>query len=54
MKAVKSRQTKTSVFGFNDRITMVNYVPKKDNIVIILSTMHHGVSIDQEDLKKST
>ena len=29
MKASKSRETKTSTFGFNNQITMVSYVPKK-------------------------
>ena len=45
MKAAKSRRTKTSVFGFNDQLTMVSYVPKKNKAVILLSTMHHGISI---------
>ena len=52
MKAAKSRQTKTSVFGFNDQLTMVSYVPKKNKDVILLSTMHHGISIVDEDPKK--
>ena len=29
MKPAKSRETKTSIFGFNDQLTMVTYVPKK-------------------------
>ena len=52
MKTAKSRQTKTSVFGFNDQLTMVSYVPKKNKAVILLSTMHHGISIVEEDPKK--
>ena len=52
MKAAKSRQTKTSVFGFNNRLTMVNYVPKKNKAVILLSTMHHGITIIVEDRKE--
>ena len=52
MKAAKSRQTKTSAFGFNYQLTMVGYVPKKNKAVIILSTMHHGISIVEEDPKK--
>ena len=51
-KAAKSRQTKTSVFGFNDQLKMVSYVPKKNKAVILLSTMHHGISIVEEDSKK--
>ena len=52
MKAAKYRQTKTSVFDFNDQLTMVSYVPKKNKAVILLSTMHHGISIVEEDPKK--
>ena len=52
MKASKSRETKTSTFGFNDQITMVSYVPKKNKSVIMLGTMHHDINIDEEDPKK--
>ena len=52
MKAAKSGQTKTSVFGMNNEMTMVNYVPKKNKAVILLSTMHHHISIVEEDPKK--
>ena len=52
IKAAKSRQTNTSVLGFNNRIRMVSYVSKKDKVVILLSTMHHNISIDEEDPKK--
>ena len=52
MKASKFRETKTSVFGFNDQLTMISYVPKKNKAVILLSTMHHDISIDEEDPKK--
>ena len=53
MKAAKPRQTKTSVFGFNNQLTMVSYVPKKNKAVILFSTMHHSISIVEEDPKKS-
>ena len=49
MKASKSREPKTSTYGFNDQITMVSYVPKKNKSVIMLSTMHHDINIDEED-----
>ena len=52
MKAAKSRQTKTSLFGFNDQLTMVSYVPQKNKAVITLSTKHHGITIVEEDPKK--
>ena len=44
--------TKTSVFGFNDQLTMVSYVPKKNKTVILLSTVPHGISIAEKDPKK--
>ena len=40
LKAAKSRQTKTSVFGFNDRLTVVSYVPKR----ISYDTFEHNES----------
>ena len=52
MKPAKSRETKTSIFGFNDQLTMVSYGPQKNKAVIVLSTMHHEISIDEEDHKK--
>ena len=52
MKAATSRESKTSVFGFNDEMKMVSYVPKKNKAVVLLSTMHHDISIDEEDPKK--
>ena len=51
MKAAKPRQAKTSVFDFNDRLTMVSCNPKKNKAVILLSTTHHGISIVEEDRK---
>ena len=52
MKAAKSRQTKTSIFGFNNEMTMVIYVPKRNKAVILLSTMHRRIRIVKEDPKK--
>ena len=52
MTTAKSRQTKTSVLGFNNEMTMVSYVPKKNKAVILLITMHHRISIVEEDPKK--
>ena len=51
-KLAKSRETKTSIFGFKDQLTMVSYVPQKNKAVILLSTMHHEISIEKEDHKK--
>ena len=51
-ESCKVSKKKTSVFGFNDQLTMVSYVSKKNKDVILLSTMHHGISIVEEDPKK--
>ena len=51
-KPAKSWKTKTLIFGFNDQLTMVSYVPQKNKALILLSTMHHEISIDEEDHKK--
>ena len=55
MKPAKSLETKTSIFCFNDQLTMVIgqlRPPQKNKAVILLSTMHHEISIDEEDHKK--
>ncbi|XP_066251428.1 piggyBac transposable element-derived protein 4-like [Euwallacea similis] len=40
-----------SLFGFTRENTIVSYVPKKNKSVIMLSTMHHDNSVDQESKK---
>ena len=52
IKPGKSRETKTSIFGFNDQLTMISYFPPQNKAVILLSTMHHEINIDEEDHKK--
>ena len=52
MKPAKSRETKTSVFDFNDQLTIISDVPQKNKAVILLSTMHLKISIDEEDHKE--
>ena len=44
----KSRQEKTSVYGFTDEISLVSYVPKKGKAVILVSSMHHSQEDDPE------
>lgn len=43
----KIREVGSSVFGFQDNITIVSYVPKKNKAVILLSTMDDTGEIDQ-------
>ncbi|GLV33243.1 hypothetical protein CBL_08411 [Carabus blaptoides fortunei] len=39
---IKNREEKSSLFGFQKNATLVSYVPKKNKIVILLSTVHNG------------
>lgn len=42
----KNREINSSLFGFQKDCTI--YVPKKNKVVILLSTLHNDASIDQE------
>lgn len=53
--STKSRPIYTSYFGFSeDKVTIVSYTPKKNKIVLLLSTMHHSSTIDEstKEMKK--
>ncbi|XP_065674166.1 piggyBac transposable element-derived protein 4-like [Hydra vulgaris] len=47
----KSGELYSSLFAFHENITMCSYVPKKKKSVILLSTMHSDIAVN-EDLKK--
>ena len=49
MKANSARQVNSSLFGFNDQVTLVSYVPKEKQVVLALSTMHHDNQIDGDN-----
>lgn len=36
----------SSIFAFNNHLTLVSYVPKKNKSVILVSTKHHYPQID--------
>ncbi|XP_030758825.1 piggyBac transposable element-derived protein 4-like [Sitophilus oryzae] len=42
----KTREIKSSLFGFQDDATLVSYCPKKNKSVLVLSTMHFDNAID--------
>lgn len=42
-----SRPKQSSMFEFTENMTIVSYKPKRNKLVIILSTMHHDDSIDE-------
>ena len=39
------------MFGFKKQVTLVSFTPKKNKSVVLLSTMHHDVSVDTETKK---
>lgn len=41
------KQPNTSFFGFQKDITLVSYAPKKNKVVLVMSTMHHDNAIDE-------
>ena len=52
MKPAKSRETKTSVFDFNDQLTIISDVPQKNKAVILLSTMHLKKALTKKTTKR--
>lgn len=48
MKPSRARDVHSSEFGFSGDTTMVSYVPKKGKAVVLLSTMHHDKTIDEQ------
>ncbi|CAJ0946462.1 unnamed protein product [Ranitomeya imitator] len=51
LKHSRQRALYESVFGFNNKATLVSYKAKKEKSVILLSAMHHNCSIDSNDRK---
>lgn len=54
MKASKTRELFSTEFGFNGSMTMLSYVGKKEKAVLLLSTMHHSQTVDENTHKKKT
>ena len=48
MKASNNREVHSSLFGFNDQMTLMSYVPKPNKYVVTLSSMHHDASVAGE------
>lgn len=48
----KPRPVNSSMFGFQENITIVSYVPKKYKNVILASSMHHSSEIDESTAEK--
>ncbi|CAG5011701.1 unnamed protein product [Parnassius apollo] len=45
--ATQRREEKSSMFGFQNDCTLVSYVSRKNKVVLLVSTMHHDASRDQ-------
>lgn len=43
----KTRPEGSTLFGFTNDKTLASYVPKKNQSVVMISTMHHDKSIDE-------
>jgi hypothetical protein len=43
----KKREIRSSLFGFQDDLTLVSFVPKANKAVLLLSTKHHDNQVDK-------
>ncbi|KAJ4442885.1 hypothetical protein ANN_04478 [Periplaneta americana] len=44
----KRREQFSSIFGFQDRLTLTTYVPKPGKVVLVASTMHYDDELDPD------
>ena len=44
-KPARQRDENSSIFGFTKDLTFVSYIPKKNKLVILLSSLHHASAI---------
>lgn len=51
MTVAKDRPVESSIFAFRKNMTLVSYKPKKDKVVLVLSTLHDDDSIDSDSEK---
>lgn len=47
----RNREIGSSLYGFSDDITLLSYVPKQNKSVLLISSMHHEKSFDEEKNK---
>ena len=43
----RGRDRNTSLFGFQDKCIMLSYVPEKNKVVLLLSSMHNDDTINE-------
>jgi len=44
----KNKPVYSSIFGFQENCTIVSYIPKKNKVVILISSLHNDDKIDPE------
>ncbi|KAJ8941259.1 hypothetical protein NQ314_010457 [Rhamnusium bicolor] len=49
----KKREELSTIFGYNDKVAICSYLPKKNRAVILMSTMHQDGIVSHMDQKKS-
>lgn len=47
----KKRKIGSKLYGFNEKLTLLSYVPKKNKAVLLISSMHH-LPKDDPDTEK--
>lgn len=47
----RTRQVNSSNFGFTSDKTLVSYVPKRAKSVVLISSMHHDATVNEENKK---
>lgn len=45
------RPVRSSLYGFRDKTTLLSYVPKKNRAVILISSMHHSIEVNEDKRK---
>ncbi len=48
--STKDRAVNSSLFGFNDFLTLVSFIPRKNKSVILLSSKHHDQVVGHNQL----
>lgn len=49
----KNKPVYFSTFGFQENCTIVSYAPKKNKVVILISSLHNDDKIDPESSKRN-
>lgn len=50
-KAKVAAKIESSQFFFNDKLTLVSFTPKKNKIVLVLSSLHHTKDVNESTKK---